>query len=313
MDAASSEDLPRIWDVNVAAAVAAKEGAGNFLNQDEAEDIPPPETSEEMEQKQEDGDNELKYTTAVSAEETPRFKEELKAAAAPPTTQVEASVLIFDKSASTRNYPKKRTRRVGKIPIAKVVKLQEDATASGIACPRDGDDTVVVIENTAAPPREEDTIEGMALEQPSAPVVSTKHDEKWNERFDKLLEYKAKHGNTMVPQCYQDDTRLGRWVHYQRVEYWLHLETGHAKITKERIARLDAIGFEWDPQKAIWNIMYEKLKAVRWKMPNPRSKIGLDFHPSFGLAHFYMYPVLCSSRNKQVIVEFQRDTPRILN
>jgi hypothetical protein len=38
---------------------------------------------------------------------------------------------------------------------------------------------------------------------------------------------------------------------------------GSAKITEDRIARLNAIGFEWDPQKAQWEIMFEKLKKVR--------------------------------------------------
>ena len=56
--------------------------------------------------------------------------------------------------------------------------------------------------------------------------------------------------------------RLGRWVHYQRVEYWIFQQKGSAKITEERIARLNAIGFEWDPQKAQWEKMFAKLKEV---------------------------------------------------
>ena len=57
--------------------------------------------------------------------------------------------------------------------------------------------------------------------------------------------------------------RLGRWVHYQRVEYWLLQQAEPAKITEERILRLEAIDFEWDPQKAKWEQMFEKLKLVR--------------------------------------------------
>jgi hypothetical protein len=49
--------------------------------------------------------------------------------------------------------------------------------------------------------------------------VTSKHDEKWNAMFLRLLEYKKNHdGSTSVPQCYHDDPALGRWVHYQRVE-----------------------------------------------------------------------------------------------
>jgi hypothetical protein len=98
----------------------------------------------------------------------------------------------------------------------------------------------------------------------SASVSNSKHDEKWNAVFQKLVEYKLKHGHTMVPQCYKEDQKLGRWVHYQRVEYWLFMATpeGRGKITPYRIARLNSIGFEWDPQKAQWDMMFERLKKV---------------------------------------------------
>jgi len=91
-----------------------------------------------------------------------------------------------------------------------------------------------------------------------------------------------------VPQCYDKDPRLGRWVHYQRVEYWIYQQTGkfygksnevdyrkhnkqlmlvvapaNGKITPDRIRRLEAIGFEWDPQRAQWNIMLKKLTAFK--------------------------------------------------
>merc|ERR1740117_1361200 len=56
--------------------------------------------------------------------------------------------------------------------------------------------------------------------------VLSKHDEKWNGMFVKLLEFKEKNKNTLVPQCYNQDARLGRWVHYQRVEYWIFQQTG---------------------------------------------------------------------------------------
>lgn len=47
--------------------------------------------------------------------------------------------------------------------------------------------------------------------------IISKHDEKWDQMFQKLVAYKMAHnGSTMVPQCYHEDPRLGRWVHYQR-------------------------------------------------------------------------------------------------
>ncbi len=41
---------------------------------------------------------------------------------------------------------------------------------------------------------------------------------------------------------------------------------GGGKITPERIGRLEAMGFEWDPQKAQWDKMFERLKEYHEEM-----------------------------------------------
>lgn len=106
----------------------------------------------------------------------------------------------------------KRTRRVG-IPSPRKYAKLEDPSQAG----RDIDDTY---------------------------KVQSKHDEKWNRMLEALVEYKKEHNSTMVPQCYDQDQRLGRWVHYQRVEYWIYQTSGKGKINADRIARLEALGFE---------------------------------------------------------------------
>ena len=106
----------------------------------------------------------------------------------------------------------------------------------------------------SASPRDDEGGEG--------PVSLSKHDKKWNALFEKLLEFKKKNNHTMVPQVYKDDPNLGRWVHYQRVEYWLLMAEGKGKITPQRIARLNSIGFEWNPQKARWDLMFQRLLQV---------------------------------------------------
>jgi hypothetical protein len=88
---------------------------------------------------------------------------------------------------------------------------------------------------------------------------TSRHDIKWNEMFNRLDEYKAEHGNCLVPQNYKTDGRLGRWVHYQRVEFWMLKQKKSGKITQSRIDKLDSIGFEWDPQKSKWNRMFRRL------------------------------------------------------
>jgi selenocysteine-specific translation elongation factor len=105
----------------------------------------------------------------------------------------------------------KRTRRVG-IPAPRKDAKLEDPSQAG----RDG----------------------------NAYKVQSKHDEKWNKMLEALVEFKKEHNSTMVPQCYDQDQRLGRWVHYQRVEYWIYQTSGKGKINADRIARLEALGFE---------------------------------------------------------------------
>jgi hypothetical protein len=43
--------------------------------------------------------------------------------------------------------------------------------------------------------------------------------------LEALVEYKKEHNSTMVPQCYDQDQRLGRFTH-QRVEYWIYQTSG---------------------------------------------------------------------------------------
>jgi Helicase associated domain len=249
MDA--SEDLPNLGDMIDVDAVteAAEQVAESFLNQEPQDENPQSEEEAKVD--------------AASAEPTELPVVKRKGTESDPTTS------------SIEKRPKKRIRRAGKYPAAAPPEPAPTSETVEDAPGEEGD----------APNDEVEASEDIPLEEQNhvpGPVVSTKHDEKWNKSFDKLLEYKAKHGTTMVPQCYQDDARLGRWVHYQRVEYWLFQQTGNAKITKERINRLNAIGFEWDPQKATWNSMFEKLKTVsrgtaRYNESGKKSSLTFSF------------------------------------
>mmetsp|Transcript_20107 Transcript_20107/g.42418 ORF Transcript_20107/g.42418 Transcript_20107/m.42418 type:complete len:652 (+) Transcript_20107:108-2063(+) len=183
---------------------------------------------------------------------------------------------------------KKRIRRVGKTPTRKIPKLNENvvdtdnvnANITGAATVATGaaDATTAAVGAAAE-------VGGVA-EGPSATTivslappdqgVLSKHDEKWYSMFQKLMEYKLRSKHTLVPQCYPDDPRLGRWVHYQRVEYWIFQQKGSAKITEERIARLNAIGFEWDPQKAQWEKMFAKLQEFNKEFSHCRVPKGYD-------------------------------------
>ena len=62
----------------------------------------------------------------------------------------------------------------------------------------------------------------------------------WETRLSELLKYKAKHGDCDVPRS---QGQLGTWVNNQRFNY------KKSKLSRDRIYRLNGIGFEWTPGK----------------------------------------------------------------
>ena len=69
----------------------------------------------------------------------------------------------------------------------------------------------------------------------------------WDDRYIQLVEYKAEHGNCLVPQCYSKNKALGKWVANQRVR--LGREGKQTPLTKKRIKKLDEVGFVWKVYK----------------------------------------------------------------
>ena len=146
-----------------------------------------------------------------------------------------------------QTQPRKRVRRAGKVEIShKFRKLEEDDNNNN----NDDDDIgggddedrrhhqflrtttrhstleiQALADDPSDPVRQEAAARVLAAEA-AIPKVISKHEEKWNWMFDRLLEFREKFHHTNVPQMYADAPRLGRWVHYQRVEYWVFQETG---------------------------------------------------------------------------------------
>jgi hypothetical protein len=61
----------------------------------------------------------------------------------------------------------------------------------------------------------------------------------WEQRYEELKEYQLHMEHVNVPQVYEPNKSLGKWVHRQRVQYRKGL------LTNDRIERLEAIGFQW--------------------------------------------------------------------
>ena len=89
------------------------------------------------------------------------------------------------------------------------------------------------------------------------------YDKFWNKQYEKLVEFKRKHGNCLVPKKYPEDMSLGVWVAKQRATRVTN------KLRLDRKELLDKIGFAWKAQGANndknWRQQYEKLVEFKRK------------------------------------------------
>ena len=77
--------------------------------------------------------------------------------------------------------------------------------------------------------------------------------ELWEEGFSKLKKFVAREGHCRVASDYKEDNfRLGVWVQTQR--------KNKNKVSKERVEKLDALGFIWDINAEYWNEGFNKLQ-----------------------------------------------------
>jgi len=77
----------------------------------------------------------------------------------------------------------------------------------------------------------------------------------WKERFCELLAYKAEHGDVNVPQRWPGG--LGSWCNGQRYA------EKNGELPFSRKARLDEIGFVWDPTETQWQNWYGELLVYK--------------------------------------------------
>jgi len=97
-------------------------------------------------------------------------------------------------------------------------------------------------------------------------------EEKWDEMFHLLREYKTEHGHTNVPSPYTDNPKLGHWVSDQRTgyrEFTADNKQNNNGMTEERINELESIGFKWtgecSSKAQVWNEIFEELKQFKAK------------------------------------------------
>jgi len=79
----------------------------------------------------------------------------------------------------------------------------------------------------------------------------------WDVYFGKLVKFKEEHGHSRIARDYSSDPQLGIWVQSQRNNYSKRI------LSANRIARLEAIDFEWDPLSFDWERNFSMLSSYR--------------------------------------------------
>ena len=97
------------------------------------------------------------------------------------------------------------------------------------------------------------------------------NNDRWNEKFDALKQYKERVGNADVPSTYREgeakkDASLATWVSKQR-EQWRNKQRGNKgrKISDEREEKLASLGFNFEVLDAMWDARYAELKQFHEK------------------------------------------------
>ena len=86
--------------------------------------------------------------------------------------------------------------------------------------------------------------------------------EAWDRRYRELIAFKKRHGHCNVPQLWDENPALSRWVTWQRLCYRnLQLEM-KPDISEDRVQALEDIGFEWAVHDKKWRDMLERTQKT---------------------------------------------------
>ena len=88
----------------------------------------------------------------------------------------------------------------------------------------------------------------------------------WEEKLRQLMAFKAmpQHGHCIVPEGYPENKHLGKWVTRQRNQKTRYdSDPATSQLTLERVAKLEALGFAWDPRAAVWEEKLRQLAAFK--------------------------------------------------
>ena len=68
---------------------------------------------------------------------------------------------------------------------------------------------------------------------------------RWHSYMKMLREYKEKHGDCLVPKVHAPNQALSTWVFAQRQQKRFYDKKEKSRLTDERVANLEGVGFVW--------------------------------------------------------------------
>jgi len=89
---------------------------------------------------------------------------------------------------------------------------------------------------------------------------SVSHESRWNEMIEELSTYQEQYGHTEIPQEYDKNLKLGRWVMNQRTFYRMNEIGIQTTLTKDRIEQLEQLNFIWNVHEMHWWAMFKRLQ-----------------------------------------------------
>lgn len=72
-------------------------------------------------------------------------------------------------------------------------------------------------------------------------------EKQWMMRYEELSQFQKKHGHCRVPHGYAENRKLSWWVMNQRAQFQLLKHGKKNWLSEDRLAMLNAIGFDWSP------------------------------------------------------------------
>jgi hypothetical protein len=96
------------------------------------------------------------------------------------------------------------------------------------------------------------------------------------------VEFNDTYGHTVVPQVYDQNRSLGKWVQKQRWEYKNRMEGNTNYLNDERLKLLQDIEFVWNAEDDFWDFHFQQVLDYKARYGNCHVPGGYRRNPTLG-------------------------------